>query len=271
MPSPSRCLRCRAHHIPLIPHGPLPAPAGELFPTRCPCCPQVPGCPRPAAEPRPLRSSGGSGSSGARAAAGTRRRGSIPAPRPGGPTSESTYLVPDMLPRAADGSAASYCALRLAPAEAGRFRSAERPAGGGSWRGLAAGQGGSLPPAGVDDSGGTAPHMAGRPGVGGENSPAPATWHLADPVPDDWAMPCGDRLGRETDRVRSASSALPRLPTTPDSGSPPPGTGATVAACGTATWARWGRGVGQGRRWKTLIAFSVLSERGVCRAPSSRH
>lgn len=135
------------------------------------------------------------------------------------------------------------CALQHRRQEDSALRSG-RPGEVAARRGLAAGQGGSLPPAGVDDSGGTAPHMAGLPGVGGENSPAPATWHLADSVPDDWAMPCGDRLGRERDRLRSASSARSRPPTTPDSGSPPLGTGATVAAGGTATWAPWGRGAG---------------------------
>lgn len=82
--------------------------------------------------------------------------------------------------------------------------------------------------------------MAGRPGVGGENSPAPATWELADPVPDACATPGGDRgpTGRGTGPVR-AVRPVPAAHDPRVSGCPPLGAGATVAACGRATWARW--------------------------------
>lgn len=134
------------------------------------------------------------------------------------------------------------CDLRDRRQEDSAVRSG-RPGEVAARRGLAAGQGGSLPPAGVDDSGSTAPHMAGRPGAAaGGRGKKPCPGNLGSGGPGRRCS-CHAVQRQRLDRVRdSVSSALPRPPTTPESGSLPLGVVATVAACGRATWARCRRG-----------------------------
>lgn len=71
--------------------------------------------------------------------------------------------------------------------------------------------------------------------MGGESSPAPATWRRADLVPDAWAMPCvtrqGQGQGHDKDGVPSALPSLPRPPATPGSRSLPLGCGGGDRAC----------------------------------------
>lgn len=250
VPSPSRCSRYSALHITLFPHGHRLAPAPRLgraprlplsppaAPTRrCPAAPH--SCRRAAPAPG---SSDRSGSSGPES---LQVLGSGAASPPHAPVvlppslriwcrtccrGLLTALLRVTLP----------CDLRDRRQEDSALRSG-RPGEVAARRGLAAGQGGSLPPAGVDDSGGTAPHMAGAAG-GGRGKKAlprqPGTWRVQSLMGGPSGAETGARQGEG--QSPSASSALSRPPTTPEGGSTPLGAGATVAACGRATWARCG-------------------------------
>lgn len=255
VPSPSRCSRYSALHIPLFPHGrqhsPIPAARLGLRPgSPCPLRLSLPAgaplAPIPAAEPspRPAPQTG----QGAWGPESLQVLGSGAA----SPSHAPVVLPPSLriwcrtccrglltaLPRVT-----VPCDLRDRRQEDSALRSG-RPGEVAARRGLAAGQGGSLPPAGVDDSGGTAPHMAGRPGAagGGRGKKAlprqPGTCRIQSPMLGPSSAETGARQGEGWGPLHVVRSAP--VAHDPRKWVLAARCRATVAACGRATWARCG-------------------------------